>query len=212
MVHNKMVFQNRAKLVRKLSSGTDVVDLENFSGIRSNKHKSGLPGKAQGERRMRESEYSELMKSKQTVRFYYRVKEGQFKRMYDKAAQSRGSTGDNLLTALELRLDNIVYRAGFAATRAQARQMVSHGHVMVDGACVDIPSFACKQNQTISIIQKSHKLKIIEFAAELAKQKESVRWLDLDHAKMSAKISEMPELDKLNEVFKINHIVELYSK
>ena len=133
----------RGKQIRSLSSATDITDLETFSGVRplDKKFKSKtLPGKAPGVRRMRESEYSELMKSKQSIRYLYGVKEGQFKRIYDAAARAKGSTGDNLLTALELRLDNLVYRAGFAATRAQARQMVSHGHVIVNDNRLNIPS------------------------------------------------------------------------
>ena len=161
---------------------------------------------------MRESEYSQLMKSKQIIRHYYGLKEGQFKRIYDHAAQSKGSTGENLLTSLELRLDSIVYRAGFAATRAQARQIVSHKHFLVDGQPLNIPSYRCRPGQVITVAEKSRSADIFKAAAELAKQKETVQWLETDFDKLSAKIQDAPELDKLQSLFKVSHVVELYSK
>ena len=204
----------RGKKIRALSSGTDLFDLETFSGIRplENKFKSkSLPGKAP-ERRMRESEFSQLMKSKQAIRLYYGLKEGQFKRVYDKAAKAKGSTGENLLALLETRLDNIVYRAGFAQTRAQAKQLVSHGHIQVNGARLNIPSYVCKVGQTISVIDKSKALAVIASASDLAKQKEAVQWLEIDNEKRVATVSSAPILDTLNAAFKVNHVIELYSK
>ena len=206
----------RGKIIRALSpTGSELVDLESFSGVRplEKKFKSkSLPGKAPGVRRMRESEYSQLMKSKQIIRHYYGLKEGQFKRIYDHAAQSKGSTGENLLTSLELRLDSIVYRAGFAATRAQARQIVSHKHFLVDGQPLNIPSYRCRPGQVITVAEKSRSADIFKAAAELAKQKETVQWLETDFDKLSAKIQDAPELDKLQSLFKVSHVVELYSK
>lgn len=206
----------RGKSIRALSpTGSDLVDLETFSGVRplEKKFKSkSLPGKAPGVRRMRESEYSELMKSKQTIRFYYGLKEGQFKRIYDSAAKSKGSTGENLLTALELRLDNIVYRAGFASTRAQARQLVSHGHILVDGERLNIPSYRCKLGQSIAIAEKSRSADIFKISIELAKQKETMQWMDVDYDKLALKLKELPSLDSLTTLFKVNHVIELYSK
>jgi small subunit ribosomal protein S4 len=205
----------RGKQIRSLSSATDITDLETFSGVRplDKKFKSKtLPGKAPGVRRMRESEYSELMKSKQTVRYLYGVKEGQFKRIYDAAARAKGSTGDNLLTALELRLDNLVYRAGFAATRAQARQMVSHGHVVVNEKRLNIPSYKCRIGDVVQIKEQSQQKAIVQFALEMAKQKEDMTWLTVDASKFKVTISDEPSLDRLHELFKVNHVVELYSK
>jgi small subunit ribosomal protein S4 len=205
----------RGKQIRSLSSATDITDLETFSGVRplDKKFKSKtLPGKAPGVRRMRESEYSELMKSKQTVRYLYGVKEGQFKRIYDAAARAKGSTGDNLLTALELRLDNLVYRAGFAATRAQARQMVSHGHVVVNEKRLNIPSYKCRIGDVVQIKEQSQQKAIVQFALEMAKQKEDMTWLTVDANKFKVTISDEPSLDRLHELFKVNHVVELYSK
>ena len=205
----------RGKQIRSLSSATDITDLETFSGVRplDKKFKSKtLPGKAPGVRRMRESEYSELMKSKQTVRYLYGVKEGQFKRIYDAAARAKGSTGDNLLTALELRLDNLVYRAGFAATRAQARQMVSHGHVVVNEKRLNIPSYKCLIGDVVQIKEQSQQKAIVQFALEMAKQKEDMTWLTVDASKFKVTISDEPSLDRLHELFKVNHVVELYSK
>lgn len=205
----------RGKQIRSLSSATDITDLETFSGVRplDKKFKSKtLPGKAPGVRRMRESEYSELMKSKQSIRYLYGVKEGQFKRIYDAAARAKGSTGDNLLTALELRLDNLVYRAGFAATRAQARQMVSHGHVIVNDNRLNIPSYRCRVGDVVQIKEQSQQKAIVQFALEMAKQKEDMTWLTVDVSKFKVTISDVPSLDRLHELFKVNHVVELYSK
>jgi len=206
----------RGKQIRSVSAGsTEILDLEIFSGVRplDKKFKSKtLPGKAPGARRMRESEYSELMKSKQIIRYYYGVQEGQFKRVYDAAARSKGSTGDNLLQSLEMRLDNVVYRAGLAATRAQARQIVSHGHVLVNGKKLNIPSYRCRVGESVSIRDKSHKKDLIQFAIEMAKQKESVTWLDVDYDKLNVSVSDRPNLDRLHDLFKVNHVIELYSK
>ena len=152
------------------------------------------------------------MKSKQTVRYLYGVKEGQFKRIYDAAARAKGSTGDNLLTSLELRLDNLVYRAGFAATRAQARQMVSHGHVVVNDKRLNIPSYRCRIGDVFQIKEQSQQKAIVQFALEMAKQKEDMTWLTVDANKFKVTISDEPSLDRLHELFKVNHVVELYSK
>jgi small subunit ribosomal protein S4 len=171
-----------------------------------------LPGKAPGVRRMRESEYSQLMKSRQTVRFYYGLKEGKFKSLYDASAKSKGSTGDNLLQSLELRLDNVVYRAGFACTRSQARQVVSHGHVLINGKRLNIPSYRCPIGDVVEITEKRKKMELIQLAIELAKQKESQSWIDVDYEKLSVKVSEARALEQLHEMFKISHVIELYSK
>lgn len=206
----------RGKRIRGLSpSSSELVDLDTFSGVRPLEKKfkaKSLPGKAPGVRRMRESEYSQLVKSKQIVRFYYGLKEGQFKRSYDKAAQAKGSTADNLLTLLESRLDNVVYRSGIASTRAQARQIVSHGHILVDGKVLNIPSYICKTGQVVSVTEKSKNLDLLKISIELAKQKEDIQWIDSDYDKLSFKISDTPNLEKLNESFKVNHVIELYSK
>ena len=207
----------RGKQIRALtsSSGDETLDLEIFSGVKplDKKFKSkSLPGKAPGVRRMRESEYSQLMKSKQIVRFYYGLKEGQFKSLYDASVKSKGSTGDNLLQSLELRLDNVVYRAGFASTRAQARQVVSHGHVTVNGKRLNIPSYRCKIGDIVAISEKRKKMELIQFSIELAKQKESQTWIDVDYEKLSVTVSEAPALEQLHEMFKISHVIELYSK
>ena len=205
----------RGKQIRSLSSATDITDLESFSGVRplEKKFKSKtLPGKAPGVLRMRESEYSELMKSKQTLRYLYGIKEGQFKRIYDAAARSKGSTGDNLLQSLELRLDNVVYRSGFSATRAQSRQMVSHGHVLVNGQRLNIPSYRCRIGDVIQLKEGTRKKAIVQFAIEIAKQKEEMTWLTVDVDACKVTVSEQPALDRLHELFKVNHVVELYSK
>lgn len=206
----------RGKQIRSLiSSNNEVFDLEIFSGVRplDKKFKSkSLPGKAPGVKRMRESEYSQLVKSKQTIRYYYGLKEGQFKRAYDKAAKKKGSTGDNLLNLLETRLDNLVYRAGFASTRAQARQLVSHGHVKVNGKRLNIPSYTTNVGEVIEMKEKSKKLAAVQLSIELSKQKESQSWIDVDYDKMVVGITEAPSLEQLNELFKVSHVIELYSK
>ena len=210
-----VITKPRGKQIRSISPANEVMDLEIFSGVRplDKKFKSKtLPGKAPGVRRMRESEYSQLMRSKQIVRYYYGLKEGQFKKVYDHAARKKGSTGDNLLTALELRLDNVVFRSGFSVTRAQSRQLVSHGHVLVNGAKLNIPSYKCRVGDVIQIKESTQNKALVQFALEMAKQKESAVWLTIEDEKYSATVSQEPVLDRLHEQFKVSHVVELYSK
>ena len=117
-----------------------------------------------------------------------------------------------MLSLLELRLDNVVYRAGFASTRAEARQLVSHGHILVDDKRVNIASFSLKTGQVVSLHQKAKKHLRVASSIALAKQKPEVTWLNVSESDMTAAIIEQPALETLHGMFKVNNVVELYSK
>ena len=124
----------------------------------------------------------------------------------------KGSTGDNLLKLLESRLDNVVYRMGFAVTRAEARQLVSHKSILVNGNVVNIPSFNVQPGDVISIREKAKKQLRVKAAVDLAQQRESVAWLEVDTNALSGVFKVQPEADELPSEFKVNYVVELYSK
>ncbi len=205
----------KAKLLRAVLPNLEGEhDLELFNGTRPIDKKckhNKLPGKPDG-RRMRQSEYSILMSTKQAMKRYYGILEKPFKRAYLHAAKTKGSTADNLLATLESRLDNVVYRSGFASTRAEAKQVVSHGHVQVNGKKTNVSSYKVKQGDTISLVESAKKHVRIASAIALAKQKEEVSWLEVDHDAFSAKVAADPTLDTLHNMFKVNHVIELYSK
>ena len=204
----------KAKLFRALRPNLESeADLELFSGVRpiEKKCKSSLPGKPDS-RRMRQSEYAILMSTKQALKRYYGVLEKPFKNAYLQAAKRKGSAADNLLTALESRLDNVVYRAGFASTRAEAKQIVSHGHVKVNGKRTTISSFKVVKGDEISLVESAKKHTRIASAITLAKQKEDVSWIDVDYDAFKCTVSNTPSLDSLHIMFKVNHVIELYSK
>ncbi len=205
----------KAKLLRAVRPNLDGEhDLELFSGIRPIDKKckiNKLPGKAEG-RRMRQSEFSTLMGTKQAMKRYYGMLEKPFKNAYLHAAKKPGSTADNLLTALESRLDNIVYRAGFASTRAEAKQLVSHGHILVNAKRTTVSSFKTKSDDEIALSEAARKHVRIATAIALAKQKEEQSWLDVDYDAFKAKVSNKPTLESLHNLFKVNHVIELYSK
>ncbi len=189
-------------------------DLELFSGTRPVDKKckhNKLPGKPDG-RRMRQSEYSILMSTKQAMKRYYGILEKPFKRAYLHAAKKQGSTADNLLITLETRLDNIVYRSGFASTRAEAKQIVSHAHVQVNGKKTTVSSYRVMKGDVITLAPHAKKHARVAAAIALAKQKEEVSWLEVDHDTYTSKMAAEPTLDALNNLFKVNHVIELYSK
>jgi small subunit ribosomal protein S4 len=140
------------------------------------------------------------------------VLERQFRNYYKTAARLKGNTGENLLVLLEGRLDNVVYRMGFGATRAESRQLVSHKAIMVNGKVVNVPSFQVSVNDVISIREKSKKQARIKAAMELAEQREKAAWLEVDAAKMEAVFKRIPERSDLSADINEHLIVELYSK
>jgi small subunit ribosomal protein S4 len=162
-------------------------------------------------RRQKVSEYGLQLKEKQKVKFIYGMLEKQFRHYFEIAEKMEGKTGENLLTLLESRLDNTVYRLGFAATRRQARQLVTHGHFKVDGKRVDIPSYRLKVGDDITVREKSENSQKFKEIAEFSKGKAVPQWLDKIGGN-SAKVTRMPIKDDLDYEVAEHLIVELYSK
>jgi len=149
---------------------------------------------------------------KQTIRRYYEVLEKQFRRYYEMADAKKGSTGDNLLQILESRLDNVVYRMGFASTRSEARQLVSHKAILINGEIVNIASYIVKPGDVISIRSKARGQLRIKSALELAASREDSPWVDVDSSNFSGTFKDLPDVADLPQEFKVNLVVELYSK
>lgn len=164
------------------------------------------------QRRGKASEYCTQLRMKQMIRRYYGIMERQFKKYYKKSDSKKGSTGENLLRLLEKRLDNVVYRMGFACTRAEARQLVSHKSVQVNGVTINIPSFEISEGDVISIREKAKKQLRIKAALELASQRQEVSWINVDQSEMNGTFVAEPDVSELPAEFKVNLVVELYSK
>ncbi len=163
-----------------------------------------------GRGRQKQSEYRVQLREKQKARRYYGVLEGQFRRYYDKASRQQGITGENLLTLLERRLDNVLVRLGFAASRRQARQMVRHGHWTVNGRRVDIPSYQVREGDIVALKGESPAEPLIREATELTAQVPP--WLQADHDSLTAKVLRKPERREITTPVQEQLIVELYSK
>ncbi len=164
-----------------------------------------------GRGRIKQSEYLLQLREKQKARRYYGLLEKQFRTYYEKAAKQRsGVTGDNLLRMLESRIDNVVYRLGFAASRAQARQLVRHGHFLVNGRRVNIPSYQVRPNDIISMKQGSPAEQVVRDATDLTAS--VAPWLQADHDGLTGKILKWPERAEIDTPVQESLIVELYSK
>ena len=174
-----------------------------------NKTSNKNPG---GQRRAKKSEYATQLTEKQKVKFVYGIQEKQFRNYYDKAARAEGNTGEVLLTYCERRLDNVVYRLGFASTRREARQLVNHGHYTVNGKSVNIPSYLVDVNDVIAVSEKSSSnnrfKKMKEDDAFIAAPK----WLERDKNNLTGKVIALPARDDIDFEIAENLIVELYSK
>ena len=189
-------------------------DLFLKSGVRAIDSKCKIdtaPGQ-HGARKPRLSDYGSQLREKQKVRRIYGILERQFRNYYKEANRLKGNTGENLLVLLEGRLDNVVYRMGFAATRAEARQLVSHKAIVVNGRVVNIPSFQVSVNDVVAIREKSKKQARIKASLELAEQREKPTWLEVDSAKMEGVFKRVPERSDLSADINEHLIVELYSK
>ena len=197
------------KLARRLGT-----DLQLKSGIRAldSKCKLATPPGMHGVKRGRLSEFGVLFRQKQLIRRTYGVLERQFRLYYAKASKHKGITGENLLKLLECRLDNVVFRMGFAATRAEARQLVSHRSIKVNGSIVNIPSYQVKVGDVIEVKEKSKAQTRIQAALELAKQKPQPAWIDVDSSKLQGLVKLIPERSELPLEFNENLVVEYYSK
>ncbi|CCQ09309.1 SSU ribosomal protein S4p (S9e) [Pseudoalteromonas luteoviolacea B = ATCC 29581] len=199
----------KLKLSRR--EGTDLFLKSGVRAIDSKCKLETAPGQ-HGARKGRLSDYGLQLREKQKVRRIYGVLEKQFRNYYKDAARLKGNTGENLLQLLEQRLDNVVYRMGFASTRAEARQLVSHKAVMVNGRVVNVPSYKITPEDVVVIREKSKKQARIIAALELAEQREKPTWIEVDGKKMEGTFKRLPERSDLSADINEQLIVELYSK
>ena len=171
-----------------------------------------VPGQHGKTRKSKLAGYGVQLREKQKVKRIYGVLEDQFRRYFEQAERTRGITGETLLQLLERRLDNVAYRLGLATSRAQARQLVRHGHLTVNGRKVDIPSFSVKPGDLITVRQSSRKVPAILHALEEVKGRGVPEWLQFDADGMSAKVGSVPTREQINLPVQEQLIVELYSK
>lgn len=200
----------KCKLARR--EGTDLFLKSPARSIESKCKFDRLPGAGAGARRPRDTVYGTQLREKQKLRRMYGVMEKQFASYYKKAARAKGSTGVNLLQLLECRLDNVVYRMGFGVTRAEARQLVSHKSIMVNGQIVNIPSFQVKAGDIVEVREKGKKQLRVTASLELAEQIGIVDWVDVDVAKVKGTFKSAPERDQLPPDIEEALVVALYSK
>lgn len=165
-----------------------------------------------GQGRVKFSEYGLQLREKQKIKRMYGLLEKQFHRLFEKAERMKGVTGSNLLSMLERRLDSTVYRAGFAHSRAEARQLVCHGHFVVNGRRVDIPSYLVQKGDQVEVREKSRQVPLIMAALEAVKRREVPQWLGLDSVAMKAIVKDLPTRDDLTAPIEERLVVELYSK
>ncbi|GEA50441.1 30S ribosomal protein S4 [Vibrio inusitatus NBRC 102082] len=199
----------KLKLSRR--EGTDLFLKSGVRAIDTKCKIDNAPG-VHGARRGRLSEYGVQLREKQKVRRTYGVLEKQFRNYYKEAARLKGNTGENLLQLLEGRLDNVVYRMGFGATRAEARQLCSHKAILVNGKVVNVPSFKVAANDVVSIREKAKQQSRIKAALEVAEQREKPTWIEVDGSKMEGTFKRLPERSDLSADINEHLIVELYSK
>jgi small subunit ribosomal protein S4 len=199
----------KCKLSRR--EGTDLFLKSSVRPLES-KCKLEVPPGGAPQRRPRVSDYGLQLREKQKLRRMYGVLERQFRNYYKKAAQQKGSTGENLLKLLEGRLDNVAYRMGFASTRAEARQLVSHKGITVNGQVVNIPSYQVSPGDEIAIREKARKQLRIQNALQLAGEAGFPEWLEVDQTKMSGVLKQLPDRDDILPDINENLVVELYSK
>jgi small subunit ribosomal protein S4 len=170
------------------------------------------PGAHGSSFRRKISEYGSQLREKQKVKRIYGMLEKQFRRFFGEASRKKGMTGENLLVLLERRLDNVVYRIGFASSRAEARQLVSHGHIMLNGRKASIPSQLVKPDDVISVREKSRSNRNIASAMEAALRKGPSSWLEFDAKNWSAKVVTDPKREEITLPIQEQMIVELYSR
>jgi small subunit ribosomal protein S4 len=197
------------KLSRR--EGTDLFLKSGVRPLESKCRAESAPGQ-HGQRRGRLSDYGVQLREKQKVRRIYGVLEKQFRNYYKAAASIKGNTGENLLTLLEQRLDNVVYRMGFGSTRAESRQLVAHNAITVTGQKVNIPSYKVQEGDLIGLREKSKKQLRVQTALQLAAQRGVGEWLNVDNSKMEGTFIRNPDRADLPAEINENLIVELYSK
>ncbi len=199
----------KCKLSRR--EGTDLL-LK--SGVRDHKSKcksEKLPGQ-HGANKPRLNSYGIQLREKQKIRRLYGVLEKQFRNYYKMAARQKGSTGENLMSLLERRLDNVVYRMGFASTRAEARQLVAHKAILVNDKVVNVPSFLVSPGDAVTVRQKAKSQGRIQAALALSEQRAPCEWITVDSSSFKGTFSTAPTLTDLSSDYNVNLVVELYSK
>lgn len=199
----------KCKLSRR--EGTDLLLKSGVRALESKCKVETIPGQ-HGARRGRLSDYGVQLREKQKVRRIYGILEKQFRNYYKEAARRKGATGENLLQLLESRLDNVVYRIGFGSTRAEARQLVSHNSVLVNGAAVNIPSYQVQPGDVISLREKAKKQLRVQSALTLAAQRGEPEWIEVNGEKLEGIFKSVPDRQDLSSEINENLIVELYSK
>jgi len=197
------------KLSRR--EGTDLFLKSGVRPLESKCRAESAPGQ-HGARRGRLSDYGVQLREKQKVRRIYGVLEKQFSNYYKAAARIKGNTGENLLTLLESRLDNVVYRMGFGSTRAESRQLVAHNSILVNGQKVNIPSFRVQEGDMVGLREKSKARLRVQTALQLASQRGEIEWVSVDTNKMEGTFTRNPDRSDLPSEINENLIVELYSK
>lgn len=199
------------KIERRFGVSLEMKGERRLSGKHSLNSRKYGPGQ-HGQNVAKISEYGLQLREKQKAKFMYGISESQFRILFKEANRIEGNTGENLVILLERRLDNIVYRMGFASTRRFARQLVSHGHILVDDNLVSIPSYSVKVGQKISIIEKSVSNKQIIRSLELSNQVGRVSWVDIDEIKYCGILTRLPVREEVSIPVEERLIVELYSK
>jgi len=200
----------KCKLSRR--EGTDLFLKSGVKPLESKCKLQVPPGGVKGERRTRLSDYGLQLREKQKLRRMYGVLERQFHGYYQQSTRRAGATGENLLKMLECRLDNVVYRMGFAATRSEARQLVSHKAIEVNGQIVTIPSYQCKAGDVVQVREKSRKQLRIQGALAIAAQSGFPDWVDVNDKEMRGVFKQVPGRDEVLPDINENLVVELYSK
>ena len=200
----------KCKLSRR--EGTDLFLKSGIKPIENKCKLNTIPGSMVGSRRERLSDYGIQLREKQKLRRMYGVLEKQFRNYYKKASKTKGSTGENLLKLLETRLDNMVYRMGFAVTRAEARQLVSHKAIMVNGSIINIPSYEVSASDEISVTDKAQQQLRVKNAVNIASQLGISEWLSVDLKKLKGTVSSIPEREDILPDINENLVVEYYSK
>jgi small subunit ribosomal protein S4 len=199
----------KCKLSRR--EGTDLFLKSGVKSIEEKCKLNTVPGQ-HGARRTRMSDYGLQLREKQKVRRMYGLLEGQFKKYYVEASRRKGNTGSTLLELLESRLDNVVYRMGFAATRAEARQLVVHKGIVVNGVTCNVPSALVKANDIVSVREKAKKQLRIKNALELAKHRKELSWIDVNVDLLEGTMKASPDRSELSSDINEQLIIELYSK
>jgi small subunit ribosomal protein S4 len=199
----------KCRLARR--EGTDLFLKSGVRSIESKCRFGKVPGQ-HGANKPRLSDYGVQLREKQKIKRIYGLLEKQFRNAYASAAKSTGSTGENLINILESRLDNVVYRIGFACTRAEARQLVTHKSILVNGKQVNIPSYAIKSGDIISVREKSRKQLRIQSSLNLSSQGFDADWISKNNADYSATYVRNPDSALFENMFNVNLVIELYSK